>query len=219
MLRKLPTPPKYKRKFYKDKDKKKANRYNKHYLRFVRGTHELVIYDKTYQLKENGLVIGYENLPEGVLRFEVHCSRAYIKCIEKKYDTSDTSQTLWTLIQESKDRIIDHFSRCFPDTEFVQMEELERRIKESGFKKENKNMMLELASQLQRVQSVDKAMKKVEKLGYDVSQLLDKFSKLGISPIPLWKNFCAKSLPGPTELLRSVAEGNIKIEYTKVKYK
>lgn len=34
VLRKLPTPPKYERNFYKHSNKKKANRYNKHYLRF-----------------------------------------------------------------------------------------------------------------------------------------------------------------------------------------
>ena len=60
VLRKLPTPPKYERRFYKHEDRKKANRYNKHYLRFHCGTHELVIYDKTYQMQENGLVIDYE---------------------------------------------------------------------------------------------------------------------------------------------------------------
>ena len=61
VLRKLPTPPKYTREKYKHKDKKKANRYNKHYIRFHCGTHELIIYDKTYQMQDNNLVISYEN--------------------------------------------------------------------------------------------------------------------------------------------------------------
>lgn len=219
VLRKLPTPPKYERRFYKHKDKKKANRYNKHYLRFCCGTHELIIYDKTHQIREGELVIAYEKLREGVLRYEIHCERAYIQQIEKKCGASDVLDILWLMMNEREDRLIDHFSRCFPDTKFMRMEELERRIKESGFKKESKKAMLELADRLQRMQSVDKALAKVQKAGFDTSGVLDRFEKLGISPTPLRKNFCAESLPGPVELLRSVSEGNVTVEYVKVKYK
>lgn len=219
VLRKLPTPPKYKRNLYQHSNKKKANRYNKHYLRFCCGTHELNIYDKTYQVRDGNLIMAYENLPEGVLRFEVHCERAYIKQIEKKSDTTDVLSILWKLMQESEERIIDHFSRCFPDAEFMRMEELERRIKESGFKKENKRAMLELVGRLQRVQSVDKALTKMQKAGFDTSRMLDRFEKLGISPIPLRKNFCAESLPGPVELLKHISKGTVPVDYMKVKYK
>lgn len=219
VLRKLPTPSKYERKFYKHKNKKKANRYNKHYLRFCCGTHELIIYDKTYQIRNGNLIIAYEDLPKGVLRFEVHCERPYIKRIEKNADTSDVLETLWLMTQESEDRIIDHFSRCFSDVQFMQMEELERKIKDSGYKKENKTAMLELVNQLQRIQSVDKALKRMRKAGFDTDGLLDRFTKLGISPIPLRKKFCAQSLPGPVELLKHISDGEISVEYTKVKYK
>lgn len=99
------------------------------------------------------------------------------------------------------------------------MERLEKKIKQSGLKKENKKAMLELVSRLQRTQSVDKALQQVEKQGYSTAGLLDKFAKLGISPIPLRKNFCAESLPGPVELLRSISSGKVPVEYVKVKYK
>ena len=59
----------------------------------------------------------------------------------------------------------------------------------------------------------------MEEDGYATSDLLDKFEKLGISPVPLWKNFCAKELPGPVELLRAVSDGEVAVEYLKVKYK
>lgn len=219
VLRKLPTPPKYERKLYSHKDKKKANRYNKHYLRFSCGTHELVIYDKTYQVRNGELVVAYEKLPEGVLRFEVHCERAYIRELEKEYDEPGTLDLLGALMKESEDRLINHFSRCFADIEFLQMEELERRIKNSSFKNKNKEIMLELASRMQRTQLVDKALENMEKKDTDTSGVLDRFAKLGISPIPLRKKFCAQSLPGPVELLRSVAEGKVTVEYVKVKYK
>ena len=79
--------------------------------------------------------------------------------------------------------------------------------------------MLELASRLQRMQSVDKALEKLEKAEIETSGLLNRFDKLGISPIPLWKNFCAKELPGPVTLLRAVADGELAVEYLKVKQK
>lgn len=219
VLRKLPTPPKYERKLYKHSDRKKKNRYNKHYLRFSCGTHELVIYDKTYQLREGNLIVGYQGLPEGVLRFEVHCEREYIRKIEKKEDDLDTLSLLWLMMRESESRIVDHFSRCFPDTAFIQIEELERKIKQSGFKKENKKAMLELASRLQRTQSVDRALSKMKQQGYDTDGLLDRFVKLGISPIPLRKKFCAERLPGPVDLLKHISDGEISVDYVKVKYK
>lgn len=219
VLRKLPTPPKYERKFYKHKDRKKANRYNKHYLRFCCGTHELVIYDKTYQIRNGNLIVGYENLREGVLRFEVHCERPYIRQIEKDADTSDVLEVLRLLMQKSESRIIGHFSRCFSDAQFMQMDELERKIKDSGYKKENKAVMRELVHRLQRIQSVDKALDKMRKAGFNTDRLLDRFDKLGVSPIPLRKNFCAQSLPGPVELLKRISDGEIYVEYTKVKYK
>lgn len=219
VLRKLPTPPKYERNFYKHSNKKKANRYNKHYLRFCCGTHELIIYDKTYQVRDGNLIMAYENLPEGVLRFEVHCERAYIQRVEKKSGTADVLDILWLLMRESEGRIIDHFSRCFPEAEFMRMEGLEQRIKESGFKKDNKRVMLELVGRLQRVQSVDKALAKMQKAGFDTSRMLDRFEKLGISPIPLRKNFCAESLPGPVELLKHISKRTVPVDYMKVKYK
>ncbi len=123
VLRKQPTLPKHERRDYKHKDKKKANRYNKHYLRFCCGTHELVIYDKTYQIRDGNLIVDYEKLPEGVLRFKVHCERAYIQKVEKKSGSVDVLDLLWLLISESEDRLIGHFSRCFQETEFMRLEE------------------------------------------------------------------------------------------------
>lgn len=79
--------------------------------------------------------------------------------------------------------------------------------------------MLELASCLRRIQTVDKALSKLEEEGCDTADLLQRFDKLGVSPIPLWKNFCAKELPGPVELLRAVSNEDISIEYMEVKYK
>lgn len=219
VLRKLPVPPKYERKLYKGKDKKVANRYNKHYLRFTCGTHELVIYDKTYQIENGGMAVSYEKLPEGVLRFEIHCERDYIRAFEKKSGCTATEDVLWQLVQKSKSRIMKHISWCFSDVRFVQIDGAERLIRGSTFKWENKDSMLELVTQLQRVQSVDEALKRLERAGYNTAGLLDRFDRLGISPIPLRKNFCAKELPGPVELPRAMSSGELMVEYVRIKQK
>ena len=61
-MRKLPTPPKYERYYYKGSDRKAANRYNKHHITFKHESRELVVYDKTYQIVENGLQLDEEKL-------------------------------------------------------------------------------------------------------------------------------------------------------------
>ena len=67
---------------------------------------------------------------------------------------------------------------------------------------------------LKTVQSVDKAMEKLEAPKYDPSGLLQKFEKLGISPVPLRKDFCAERLPGLVELLNTVGgNDSIKMSY------
>lgn len=180
---------------------------------------ELVIYDKTYQVRNGNLAVGYENLPEGVLRFEIHCERDYIRKLEKQFGTDVTTDMLWRLMQESERLIVDHFSKCFSDARFLQMDDLTDTIMKSAFKEKNKATMLELVDHLQRTQSVDKALKKMERAGYSTDGLLDRFDKLGISPIPLRKNFCSKELPGMVELLRAVSSQEIILEYIEVKYK
>ena len=219
VLRKLPTPPKYERKLYKHEDKKKANRYNKHYLRYHCGTHELIIYDKTYQISENNLVIAYEKLPKGVLRFEVHCEREYLRKLEKKHNIEKPVDLLWFMIEHSQELLTKHFDKCFSNDIFVQVDEMEERIKKSRLEEKTKEMMLKLGQYMQRIQSVDKALDKMKKEGYNTDNLLEKFKTLEISPIPLRKDFCAKQLPGPVHLLRAVADGDLEVRYEEKKWK
>ena len=220
VLRKLPAPPRYKRKFYSCGDRKKANRYNKHYLRYACGNHELVIYDKTYQIVENNLIVGYEHLPEGVLRFEMHCARSYIRNLEKKLNCDKPSSLLWEFIQCSEKKLTKKFAACFPEMQYLHQDDIQEKIKASSYKKKTKKRMCELVELLGRVQSVDKALSKMKKNGYDVSDLPDRFKKLGVSPVPLRTNFRAKYLPSLAELLRTAAAGEkVEVKYTIVKYK
>ena len=217
VLRKLPTPPKYKRVSRKEKDKKKASKYNKHYIKFQCGTHSLVIYDKTYQVTEQGLQVDYEDLPEGVLRFEVQYQRSVLRGLEKKLGTDNPSELLWYLMQKSEKRICKHFEQCFADVQFCQIEEIEKRITGSKYEDEAKQTMLELTHRMQRKQSVDQVLEEIRSEGFLVEDLLRKVHKLGFSPIPLWKNFCAQQIPGPVSLLRMISEGEVAISYQQMK--
>lgn len=217
VLRKLPTPPKYKRVSRKEKDKKKANKYNKHYIKFQCGTHSLVIYDKTYQVTEQGLQVDYEDLPEGVLRFEVQYQRSVLRGLEKKLGTDNPSELLWYLMQKSEKRICKHFEQCFADVQFCQIEEIEKRITGSKYEDEAKQTMLELTHRMQRKQSVDQVLEEMRSEGFFVEDLLRKVHRLGFSPIPLWKNFCTQQILGPVSLLRMISEGEVVIPYRKMK--
>lgn len=217
VIRKLPTPPKYKRILSTKKDKKQSNKINKHTLRFACGTHTLVIYDKTFQISDQGIKTDYEILPEGVLRFEVQYKRKMIRDLENETDIIKPSKLLWKLIQESENRMIKHFSQCIADVSFCQLEEIVRRIEDSRYQAEDKDAMRKLAKMMQRKQNVDAALDEMEDLGYETNRVLSRFTKLGISPVPLWTSFCAEFIPGPVEILKRIGEGSIEIHYIKKK--
>lgn len=217
VIRKLPTPPKYDRKLSTKKDKKQSNKINKHTLRFSCGTHTLVIYDKTFQISDQGIKTDYETLPEGVLRFEVQYKRKMIRDLENETKTSKPSELLWKLIQESEARMIKHFSQCIADVSFCQLEEILRRIDNSHYKPKDRDALRKLAELMQRKQSVDVALDEMEDMGYETDRVLSRFTKLGISPVPLWTRFCAEFIPGPVEILKQIGDGSIEIHYIKKK--
>ncbi len=215
VLRKLPAASGYDRVFYKDKrDKKAESSYNKHYLRFEHWAHTVVIYDKTYQMCEEGLTLAYEKLPEGVLRFEASYSKKYLQ--KRSKECGSTLALLEQLIYNSREDMISAFSDCFPDDVFCQFEEIERRVNASSYHKETRERMIELSNRLRRTQSVDKALKKMEKDGYRTEGVLERFAELGISPIPLWDSFCAATIPSPVTLLHDVADGTVRIALNEI---
>ena len=46
---------------------------------------------------------------------------------------------------------------------------------------------------------------------------LDRFEEPGVSPIPLWKSFCAERLPSPVTLLKGISAGEIPVDYVLIK--
>lgn len=218
LLRKTATPKKYERILYQHKDKKKANQYNKHYIRLACGQQELVIYDKTYQLTENDLVVDYEKLPAGVLRVEVHYGRSKLRGIEKKYKMDNPLKLLWQLMQESEKRILKLVGKCYPDLSYLSYEDGQQIIRDSSFQTDTKERMLILLEQMQRKQTLDKAFQCMEKK-YKTSDLLERFQTLGLNPIPLRKGYAAKKLPSLLDILKSVGTKPVQIELKYWKWK
>ena len=174
------------------------------------------MYDKTYQVVENGLLLDQESLPKGILRFEVHEARERIKKIEKKLGSSDVEVQLLYYVENSKAYLLRCFGRAFPDEKFLQKEELEEVIHAKA-DADLRDAMTRLVEILVHTQSVEKAMKKLENEGFQTAGVLEQFQKLGVSPVPLRKKFCARSLPGPASLLKKVSEGAVRVCYTKGK--
>ena len=158
LLRKTATPKKYERRFYQHADRKKANKYNKHYIQIACGSQELVIYDKTYQMDENNLAVAYEGLPSGVLRIEVHYGRGKLKSIEDDTGITDPLDILWLLMQESKPRILKLVEKCYPQLDYLSYKEAKARIKQSRFKTHTRERMLALLEEMRNRQTIDAAL-------------------------------------------------------------
>ena len=219
LLRKTATPKKYKRKFYQHKDKKKANQYNKHYIRIACDTQELVIYDKTYQMNENDLIVDYDNLPAGVLRIEVQYGRDKLRSIERKAGTDDPLGLLWLLMQESKPRICKLVEKCYPDLEYRSYEACLEAIEHSRFSGQTQSDMRTLVNQMQRQQTIDAAWRWMDKRGLQTDGLLQKFAKLGVSPIPLRQGYAAERMPSLPEILQTIGEKPVRVVLSWWKWK
>ena len=212
VTRKLPTPPKYERAEFKSEDRRAANKYNKHHVTLKHKTRELVIYDKTYQIMENGLLLDEEKLPKGVLRFEVHEQRERISKMEKELGTSSVTSLLCHYIGQSERIITRCFGRAYPDKKFMQPDQLRSLIYAEADTAVGDGMA-RLAEVMVRVKTLKKGVKKIGKEGYDAKAVLAQFARLGVSPVPLRKNFCAESMPGVSILLERIAHRNVQIWY------
>lgn len=210
VTRKLPTPPKYERVVFRSEDKKLANRYNKHHITLKHKSRELVLYDKTYQILENGLLLDEEKLPKGVLRFEVHELRERVSKMEKKLGTSNVTSLLCHYIKQSERIITGCFRRAYPDEKFMQPDALKRLVCAEADKSLQEGV-LRLVELMVRLKTLEKGVRKIENEGYGAAAILSQFAKLGVSPVPLRKKFCAKSMPGVATLLRRIAHWDVQV--------
>ena len=216
----LPTPPKFERKYYKDKDKEREKLYNKHYICFACKSYELVMYDKTYQMEGENLLLSYEKLPKGVLRYEVRLQRSKIRDIAKKYHVSaeETKEVLEFFVKNAMQLLIIPFYGYFPPVQYLREPELLKTIHESGYKDYIRHTMAELVRRIKKYGSTDEALDSLARPKDERKELLDRFYRLHISPIPMRKNFSSMTLPTPTCLLiESAQKGRVEVSYVRIK--
>ncbi len=63
-------------------------------------------------------------------------------------------------------------------------------------------------------QTIDAAFALMKHQGYRTDDLLKKFEKLGINPIPLRQGYAAERMPSLPEILHKIEDCPIKIELT-----
>ena len=158
------------------------------------------------------MLLDEEKLPKGILRFEVHELRERISKVEKELGTSSVTSLLCHYIGQSERIITRCFGRAYPDKKFMQPDRL-RSLIYAEADTALKAGMLRLVEVMVRLKTLEKGVRKIENEGYGAAAILSQFAKPGVSPIPLRKKFCARSMPGVSVLLERIAHRNVQIWY------
>ena len=154
----------------------------------------------------------------GVLRIEVHYARGKLKLLGHT-GTDDPLDIPWLLMQESKPRILKPVEKCYPQLDYFSYEEANARIKQSRFKTHTRERMLTLLEEMRSRQTIDAALHGMARQGVPTERLLGKFEKLGINPVPLRQGYAASRMPSLTEILRTVGEKPMTVEFCYWKWK
>ncbi len=211
VLKKLPNSSRYERIYQKSAEE------NKRTITLKNGSHSLVIYDKSYQIKKEKL--GKDKKKGKVLRVELQCKRPYIKKWQKELQEPIMTEALWAMMQASQEKLCYHMNICFGDVTFLPKENIIEMIDGTKYRQKTKENQKELVELMVTVPEVEKALKKMKLTVKEGQALLKKFRTMGISPVPLRKNFGGDFLCGPLDLMRLCADDVITLPYTKVKYK
>ena len=216
------TPAKYTRTEYESDSltPEKLKEKNKHYLRFETGSAALVIYDKTYQMTEEGLVTKFEDLPSGIIRVELQLGRKFIRKFMNKNeiqrDDPDTGkpedlQGLFNeLIQQSPDLILAYLKKAIPCGTHYKLNRLEYLIDNLPYHTETMKQMQYLVKQAHTCDTLNDAIRRTKKKfklsDKEEKSLIKRFRESNISPIPLSGNFPLDSLPSLSSILEQLAE-------------
>lgn len=204
--RKWPTPP-----------KAQQIQSTKHFIEIAFKNYSLVLYNKVWQMKEEGLIIADEKLPNSVLRVEVQYGRKYINKQALAYDMGEsTTDILRGMIIYSRELLLKHVCSCVPEASFQSVDALTNIIQNSRYSEGTKDMMQFLVNQLRRKHTLDAALEETARQ-FKISakkdvDLLNKFEKINVSPIPLRKKYFRDWLPSIPALLKQIDEdGNCEL--------
>lgn len=213
------TPAKYTRIPYTDEylTSKQLKEKSAHYLRYQTDSISLVIYDKQYQMTEENLILDYEKLPNGILRIELQCKKAYLRKFQKQHHLHSNSELLRTLAQHSANLICRHVNKAIPAGTHFKYQALCQQIESIQTHNKTRRKMLYLVGQARACRTLDQALAKTAKK-FDLNKkeqerLLEQFARFGLSPIPLRQRYFRDSLPSLSTILQVLAEeGELVIE-------
>ncbi len=214
---KTPTPYGLKRVFHEEKDKKKERLYNKHYIHFTCGVYDLVVYDKTYQMTAEGLKVGFEKWPQGVLRYEIQLKRSLIRNVEKKQSFDHITDLLEYFVANSAPYLLNGFQQYFPPAYHYKEGDLLNWL----------GVICDDSDPWFSIRDIYRAVKKHGADGFHLKDLpgseesikkaLRWYRHEEVSPVPLRKHFSAKKMPNFSLLLEQIVKGSVNVEYIRFK--
>ena len=152
---------------------------NHHSWTIASGQNAFSVYDKTYELRKRHGV----EIPDEILRLELRVERKRIRQLTQSKAWEEQLVELY----EQHDRQFSRFlHRLYQDfNRMLTLPELLEAIEASGFRSKTKKRMARLTKKMDDCESLTAARKKMKLKEKDFIQLLEKFRKLGISPIPM----------------------------------
>ena len=148
-------------------------------------SYDLVLYDKTFQLTEEGLKLSYEKLPEGVLRCELRFRRDWIRSDQKEVGIASTTAYLQYLVTNARLFLLYVLTKSIPPARYLRLPELLESIWGSPYPEHIRCRMQKLVTLTHKADSVDAAFEKMRVSKEERKDLLLRFQHLGVSPIPL----------------------------------
>lgn len=175
---------------YKFKKNEQNNilRYRPGSLHCRRGNHMINFYNKYDEILNNNPYYGEEELEQAknILRIEVQCKRQKLDSIKKNYNLPDKNIIYFLQNESISNEILKYYVKKILGTApYYKKSTAERLVKKSNYRKQTKELMLQLIDDVSKQYS---AIDKVKSNYQDITQLLKKFEDIGVNPVTINKN-------------------------------
>lgn len=206
LLQKDLLPPKLERVFFYDPDadketQKKQKDADRHSICLENDSYSLVVYDKLYQAKVEGLTESdsWHELPDSILRLELRCFRTYLKKLAEKEGLDSTSEQLYWMAQNSRELILKKVHQIFSGGTHYKPDIAKQIINDSKYHETTCEQLQWLINRTRHpfnLRQLEKGMKEKFKVTpRTVAQRIEQLELLGINLVPLRQDFYLKQLP------------------------
>lgn len=210
LLQKDLLPSKMERVFFLDhtsrpEEQREQKEKDKHSICLRNKSYSLVVYDKLYQIEEEGLSKGSRrSLPDGILRMELRCMKPYINKLADPNSFS-TSEQIRYLTEQSRELILERARKAFSGGTHYKPDAMKALISDSQFQSHTREQLLWMADRMRYpfdIRKLEKGMKRTfDVKPRTVAKRLEQLQELGINPIPLRKDFYLSQLPSFPQIL------------------